>query len=215
MAPGRRALFRLVCAAAVSAVACAARAGSYDDFFRAVRGNDARTVQSLLERGFDPNSPDEKGNVGLFLAMRDGAPEVAAVLLARPELKVDAANTAGETPLMIAALRGQLVWVERLIARGAAVNRDGWTPLHYAASGPEPRVVALLLDRGAAIDARSPNRTTPLMMAAGYGAIDSADLLLARGADARARNDPGLSAADFARRAGRAALAARLDAAVR
>jgi len=211
MRPTRRASIRLIATAALLAAAPALRAGAYEDFFRAVHDNDARTVQALLARGFDPNSPDEKGNVGLFLAMRGGAFDVAAVLLAHPELKVDATNPAGETALMMAALRGQIVWIERLIARGAAVNREGWTPLHYAASGPEPRAIALLLDRGAAIEARSPNRTTSLMMAAGYGAIDGADLLLARGADPRARNDGGLNAADFARRAGRATLAARLE----
>ena len=192
-------------------VAGPAAAGSYEDFFRALRGDDARAVSALLARGFDPNSPDEKGQVPLYLALRDGAVNVARVLLASPELKVDAPNTVNETPLMMAALRGDLEWTLLLLQRGAQVNRGGWTPLHYAASGPEPKVVALLLERGAALEAHSPNRTTPLMMAAGYGAIDSADLLLQRGADARARNDAGLTAADFARRAGRDALAARIE----
>lgn len=188
-----------------------ARAGAYEDFFRAVRGDDARAVNALLARGFDPNAPDENGQVGLYLALRDGSPNVAAALLASRELKVDAVNTANETPLMMAALRGQMDWAQRLLDRGAQVNRDGWTPLHYAATGPEPKLVALLLDRGAAIEAHSPNRTTPLMMAAGYGAIDAADLLHKRGADTRSRNDAGLNAADFARRAGRDALAKRLE----
>ena len=53
------------------------------------------------------------------------------------------------------------------------------------------------------------------MMAARYGPQDSADLLLVRGADPKARNDLGLGAADFARSAGHEALAARLEAAER
>jgi ankyrin repeat protein len=192
-----------------------ANAGAYEDFFRAINQDDARTVTGLLQRGFDPNAPDERGQVALFLALRDGSLQVATALLAHPELKVDAQNTATETPLMMAALRGNLEWAQRLLERGALVNRQGWTPLHYAASGPEPKIVALLLDRGAQIEAPSPNRTTPLMMAAKYGAIDSAELLLARGADARLRNDVGLNAADFARQAGRDALAAKLEGAAR
>jgi ankyrin repeat protein len=44
------------------------------------------------------------------------------------------------------------------------------------------------------------------MMAARYGSEDAVQLLLKRGADARLRNDLGLSAADFARQAGREAL---------
>lgn len=192
-----------------------ANAGAYEDYFRAVSADDARTVSGLLERGFDPNSPDERGQVGLYVALRDGSLKVAATLLAHPGLKVDAVNAADETPLMMAALRGNLEWTQRLIDRGAKVSRSGWTPLHYAASGPEPKVLTLLLDRGAPIDAPSPNRTTPLMMAAQYGSPDTAEVLLARGADPKARNALGLTAADFARQGGRDTLAARLEAAAK
>jgi ankyrin repeat protein len=71
--------------------------------------------------------------------------------------------------------------------------------------------VALLLDRGAPIEALSPNRTTPLMMAAGYGAEANVDLLLARGADPKRRNDRDFDAAAFARQAGRDFLLKRLE----
>jgi ankyrin repeat protein len=181
------------------------------DYFRAVGVDDASTVVALLARGFDPNTTNDKGQAGLHLALRDDAPKVAAALLAHPQIRIDAANGANETPLMLAALRGQLDGVQRLLDRGAQVNRPGWTPLHYAASGPEPKVVALLLDRGATIDAPSPNRTTPLMMASRYGAYGAAELLVARGADLRARNEAGLTAADFARLGGREKLALQLQ----
>jgi len=202
--------FRLSIYLVVAAVFGTASAGSFDDFFRAVARDDPRTVGALLERGFDPNALDDKGQLALVLAIKEDSPKVVAVLLNHPAIKVDEANANGETALMMAALKGNVDLTKRLLERGGAVNRAGWTPLHYAASGPEPALVALLLDRGAAIDAPSPNRSTPLMLAAGYGSIDAADLLLARGADARLRNDKGIDAAEFARRAGRDALAARL-----
>jgi ankyrin repeat protein len=75
-----------------------AYAGSYDDFFRALKIDNAGAVSELLARGFDPNSPDEKGQTGLHLAMRDNSPRVAAVLLAHPALRVDAPNANDETP---------------------------------------------------------------------------------------------------------------------
>ncbi|HET9643990.1 MAG TPA: ankyrin repeat domain-containing protein, partial [Burkholderiaceae bacterium] len=157
-----------------------ARAGSYEDWFKAVHTNDARAARALLERGFDPNTRDAKGQVALYLALREDGFDVAALLLSHPALQIDALNPAGETPLMMAALRGNLSWTERLLARGARLHQEGWSPILYAASGPEPKVVQLLLDRGAPVDARSLNGTTPLMMAAHYGAEASVDLLLKR-----------------------------------
>jgi len=192
-----------------------AHGSSYVDFFRSVNVDDAGTVKSLLARGFDPNTADESGQVALYVALRSESTKVVAVLIDHPGLKVDASNAADETPLMMAALRGQLDSAQKLLARGATVTRAGWTPLHYAASGPESKVVALLLERGAAVDAPSPNRTTALMMASRYGNDDSVKLLRARGADLRARNDVGLNAADFARLGGRDKLAQELEAAAR
>jgi uncharacterized protein len=188
-----------------------AHAGAYDDFFSALGNDNIRVVRNLLERGFDPNTRDPKGQVGLYVALRVESFDAAELLLTHPQLEVDALNEAGETPLMMAALRGSEAWTRKLLARGAAPHKPGWSPVHYAASGPEPAALAVLLDAGAPVDARSPNGTTPLMMAARYGKEASVDLLLARGADVRARNDAGATAAEFARMDGRVRLAARLD----
>lgn len=191
-----------------------AHAGAYEDFFRAVKLDDGRSVSALLQRGFDPNSRDETGQIALFSAFREGALKVVEVLFQHPSIQIGVRNEAGETPLMMAALRGQREWVLRLLDRGLAVNQEGWTALHYAATGSDSTaVVELLLARGAAVDARSPNGSTPLMMAARYGSEASVDLLLARGANAGARNERNFNAADFARMVGRDSLAARLDAA--
>jgi uncharacterized protein len=190
-----------------------ASAGSTEDWFKALALDNEQWARQLLAEGADPNLVDAKGQTSLILALREGSTKVAALLAAHPAVRVDATNGSDETALMMACLRGQVALARQLIERGAAINRPGWSPLHYAATGSEPALVSLLLERGAAIDAASPNRSTPLMMAARYGNPDSAALLLARGADARLLNERGLSAADFARSAGRDALAQRLDAA--
>lgn len=207
----RRNLFKTIVYLVATLALSSASAGSYEDFFTAVTRDDGGTIQRLVARGFDPNSLDPQGQTALFLALRADSAQVVEALLAAPSIDVNIANPAGETPLMIAALRGQLERCRQLLARGAEVDKSGWTPLHYAATGPAPGIVQLLLDKGAALEAESPNGSTPLMMAAGYGAEASVDLLLARGADPRRRNDLQLTAADFARRAQREALAARLD----
>ena len=188
-----------------------ATAGSYEDFFAAVKNDNAGTVKQLLQRGFDANTRDSRGQTGLMLAIREQSPKAAKALLDQPGTEIDALNQAGESALMLAALKGDLAMVRALLERGARVNQPGWTALHYAATGPEPQVVRLLIERGAALDAGSPNLTTPLMMAAQYGAEDSIKLLLQRGADPSRRNQQQLSAADFARLAQRDALAQQLQ----
>jgi uncharacterized protein len=198
-----------------------ARAGAYEDFFKSVINDDARSVESLLARGFDPNSRDEKGQNLLYLSQREGAFKVAQVLIEHPQLRIDLPNNAGETALMMAALRDQDAWVARLLDKGARIegavdgDRPGWTPLHYAAAAPGAKSLVLLLARGARVDARSPNGTTPLMMAAQYGPEDAVVALLKQGADVRLRNDLDLGAADFAQRGGRESLASRLAASAR
>ena len=214
MKPCIRAICRCALLSFLLGLSSAMAQGSVD-FFRAVGIDNAGLVSSMLSKGFDPNSVDEKGQVALYVALRIESPKVAAVLLAHPGLKVDASNDVNETPLMMAALRGSWDLARRMIELGAAVNRSGWTPLHYAASGPEARMVSLLLDKGANVAAQSPNKTTPLMMAARYGSDEMVKILLTRGADPKARNDQGLNPADFARLGGREDLAAQLDAAAR
>jgi len=186
-------------------------AGSYEDFFVAIRNDNASQLEGLLQRGFDPNTRDPKGQPGLTMAMQERSPKAARVLLGQRSIDVNALNQAGESALMLAALKGDLPSVQLLAQRGASINQPGWSPLHYAATGPEPKVVAWLLEQGAAIDAESPNGTTPLMMAAQYGDEASVRLLVERGADPAKRNQKGLRAVDFARLSGRAALVSKLE----
>jgi ankyrin repeat protein len=196
----------------------AAWANSYDDFFIAVKRDDVPTIRQLVQRGFDLNTRSPEGDHALFLALRDQAPQVAEYLIGQPTVDVEARNAQGESPLMMAAIKGHLEAARRLIARNAEVNKPGWTPLHYAASDPgesSTAMVRLLLEHHAYIDAESPNKTTPLMMAAHYGTPGVVKLLLEEGADPLIRNQLGLTAIDFAQRAGRGSSADIIAAFVR
>jgi len=178
-------------------------AGAYDDFFRAIVADDARSVQTLLQRGFDPNTVNPEGIPALLLAVRLPAPKVADLLATWPQTRVEVRNPQDESPLMLAALRGQLDLVKKLVERDADVNKTGWTPLHYAATGGHVPVIEFLLDNSAYIDAESPNGTTPLMMAAMYGSPEAVKHLIQAGADLQIKNGAGLTALDFAERGNR------------
>jgi ankyrin repeat protein len=178
-------------------------AGSYDDFFKAVQLDNPRGVEALLQRGFDPNTVNPEGVPALIKALQEQSFKVASVLASQEQTRIDVRNARDESPLMLAALRGQETLVVHLVSRGAAVNKSGWTPLHYAATGGHLRVAAFLIGAHADVNAESPNGTTPLMMAAMYASSDMVKLLLESGAEAYLRNDQGLDAEDFAQKAGR------------
>ena len=215
-------MMRRRCLLAVSALGWGAwglaHAGSYDDFFTAIRRDDTGAITALLRRGFDPNTVDAKGVPALVLALQLESFKAFGALLQAPALKVDQTNPQGETALMLAAIKGYLDLARALVAKDADVNKTGWTPLHYAASGTgdqQPAMLALLLEHHAYIDAGSPNGSTPLMLAAQYGTRASALLLLEEGADPTIKNQLGLTAVDFALRAGRKDLAQQLATAIR
>lgn len=192
-----------------------AHAGSYEDFFQAIRRDDGRGIQSLLQRGFDPNALDPKGMHGLYLALQEGSVKAAEVLVDWPKTNVEWRTAKDESPLMMAALKGRTDLVRKLIARGADVNKPGWAPLHYAATNGHLEIMLILLEHHAFIDAESPNKTTPLMMAAHYGSPQAVKLLLDEGADPLVKNELGLTAIDFANRGNRKDAAELIAASVR
>ena len=193
-------------------------AGSFEDFFSAIQRDDPQSLSALLRRGFDPNTLDAKGQSGLFLALRDPSPKVVDVLLKTPKIKVETRTPQDESPLMVAAMRGEVKLAAALIDKDADVNKTGWTPLHYAASstqGDQLGVAKLLIENAAYIDAASPNGSTPLMMAAMYGNTSTLKLLLDEGADPTLKNQLGLTAVDFAQRADRKEMVELIGAAIR
>ena len=205
-------------AVALGLVSARAWAGAYEDFFMAILRDDGDAITALLRRGFDPNTRDPKGQVGLTIALQNDANKAVAALLASRRLNVEARNAKDESPLMMAAIKGNVEAVKALIARDADVNKTGWTPLHYAASAGSPQhavIISLLLENHAYIDAASPNGTTPLMMAAQYGSTEALQLLLDEGADPTLKNQLGLTAADFALRVSRTESSERIAAAIR
>lgn len=196
--------FQFALAAALAVLAPAALAADdVGDFERAIKQDNESAVRGMLQRGFDPNTRNANGAPGLYMALQEGSLKVARLLIDSPKLRAESRNAADESPLMMAALKGHLDLVKRLIEKDADVNKTGWTPLHYAATGGHTDVIRLLLEHHAFIDATSPNGTTPLMMAAAYGSPEAVKLLVEEGADITLRNMKQMTAMDFARNAER------------
>jgi hypothetical protein len=190
-------------ASALAPVPAMAQTDAAVSFFRAAQVNDAGRIKPLLARGLDPNLREpERGETGLIVALRNDAMAVVSLLLAQPKIALELQASNGNTALMMAAFKNNMPAVKALLAKGAQVNRPGWTALHYAASAGALDIMRVLLEHHAYIDAESPTRVTPLMLAAREGQEDAVKLLLREGADASLR-DAGfhIDAAEFAERA--------------
>lgn len=114
--------------------------GSMDLLRMATRANFPRIVGLLVAAGADPNVQDEQGETPLHVAARFGHVECASAILetrvlTRLDLDIPE-KTFGWTPLLIAAVDGQLQMVELLVRAGADLARldgSGWTAKEHAA----------------------------------------------------------------------------------
>jgi ankyrin repeat protein len=138
--------------------------------------------------------------VRMMHALRNGnRQEFNRALRENPE-SVNGKGPGGWTPLMLAALYGEVEDVRRLLAQGAdpnAQNDGGGTALMYAIE--DEGKTRLLLDRGAGANARSGEGRSPLLIAVGrVGSNAVVKLLLERGASASLRLPDGRGALQLA-----------------
>ena len=167
----------------------------------AVEIGNIKKVRAWLDAGLDPEFQAPNIGSGLMIAAWYGNIEMMTLFVERGA-NPRRANGNGEQPLQLAAWNGHMEAVKWLLANGAALNRDGpyWGALHYAVFNGHVELAKDLIARGAHVNARSPNGSTPLMMAAREGREDMIKPLLEAGADPRSQNDWGDNALTMAMR---------------
>lgn len=183
-------------------------------------------VELLLATGADPTEADEVGFTALHLAANRTHLAVCRALL-RAGAPVDAVDDDGVTPLMGALNSGDRELLDTLVAAGAdpfgGLDDEGVEALGRAANWGNVDGLAFVLDHGGVIDRADGGGFTPLMTAAEADrGADAVRYLLERGADPRIVVGPearkeyrGKTAAELAKRLGRAEAAAILRSAER
>jgi uncharacterized protein len=161
-----------------------------EGIIEAIRTGDVARVNEMLDR--DPSlasSKNENGVSAVLLATYYGRSEIAEALLERgAALDIFEASAVGRVGRVKEILKD----------RPELVNEyadDGFTPLGLAAFFCHTPVVRLLIERGANPNAASKNtqRVTPLHSAVSRRQTLIAEALLARGADANARQQAGVT----------------------
>lgn len=95
------------------------------------------TLNALIEHGADANLQNLQGNTALHFGAKNNHGPVVARLLEKADLNLNAANSKGNTPLMIAILKRNsaitaLLLRPEIVARGLDINKpnnDGDYPL--------------------------------------------------------------------------------------
>jgi ankyrin repeat protein len=179
---------------------------------RAARFDDVKAIKKYADQQGEINLAEaDRGETLLMISVRENSQRVFDYLLTHPKIQLDQRAKNGDTAIMIAAYLEQKETVQRLINAGAQVNQQGWTALHYAAVVGHLEIIQLLIAHFAYIDAETPNKTTPLMLAARRGEMNVVKFLIDEGADISSKNMLGWTAYDFAVESERRDLAALLQ----
>lgn len=175
--------------------------------FAAERGF-ADLVETLVAKGAAVNHHNAFGYSPLHAAVSGGHLAVAQYLVDHGA-DVNDGGSEGRSPLYLAAERGDFDTVRFLVERGADVNarsERGWTPLYAAAGNNSLEIARYLIEHGAEVNLTSAAGThSPLLTAAYHNHVEMVELLLAAGADPRARLSeihrgyPNFTALDIAR----------------
>jgi ankyrin repeat protein len=201
--------FGLGLLSALMAMTSAAIGGVHDDILAAVREDRTEEVAGYLVQGMDPNTSDAAGTTLLMTAAANGNAPLVEILL-RIRANILKCNKYGESALALAAWNGHIGIVRSLVEAGAPINPPGWGPLHYAVFNGHADVVQYLIDRGADMNARAPNRHTPLMLAARNGYREIVRILLAAGANPDMGDLEGNTAIGIAQKTGNHEIASLL-----
>jgi ankyrin repeat protein len=159
--------------------------GSAEDYLRAIRANDLKTIEEMSTRGA-VQVRDRLEWTPLHYAALYGSTEAVRILLEAGG-DPNARTLAQATPLMFAAYSPEKTRL--LVEKGADVNakaKDGTTALYVAAGAQRnERTVHFLLEKGANPNDIRPSGADVLMRAAAHQDATVIRLLLEKGLDPR------------------------------
>ncbi|CAI5673779.1 unnamed protein product [Oreochromis niloticus] len=119
-----------------------------------------------------PQTDDERRRPDVFSALKLGNSQLVKEILEEDPAQVNLSNQEGATPLMMAAVSGQLEVVQLMVEKNADIDKQdgvhGWTALMQATYHGNKDIVKYLLNQGADVNLRAKN---------GYTAFDLVMLL--------------------------------------
>uniref|UniRef100_A0A8C9Y4V1 Ankyrin repeat and sterile alpha motif domain containing 6 n=1 Tax=Sander lucioperca TaxID=283035 RepID=A0A8C9Y4V1_SANLU len=119
-----------------------------------------------------PQTDDDRRRPDVFSALKLGNSQLVKEILEEDPTQVNSSNQEGASPLMMAAVSGQLEVVQLMVEKNADIDKQdgvhGWTALMQATYHGNKDIVKYLLSQGADVNLRAKN---------GYTAFDLVMLL--------------------------------------
>ena len=160
-----------------------AAAGVNEDFYKAIRADDASAVTKLLQSGADVNSKDDRGDTPLMYAAAVGSEAMMRRLIGAGA-DVNVRNSFEASALLWCS--NSLPRVRMLVEHGADVNvrsKQGHTPIELAADHADSiEILKYLMSKGASLKIPPDQKGgTPLAAAAGTNDTAAVKFLLEKG----------------------------------
>ena len=151
----------------------------------------------LLLAGASPLFAVKGGTTCVTAATRSGSAACVTAIVKHHTCNkalINAADSDGYTPIMVAAMKGALDCAAVLLKEGAnadAQKRDGTTALYLAVSNGHQHCAQALVDAGANVDVRRKDGANALVIAATMGRNKCVQLLLEAGCPLDAADEDG------------------------
>ncbi|KAM3618642.1 uncharacterized protein V6R79_023017 [Siganus canaliculatus] len=153
-------------------------------------------VRVLTEHSTDVNLQDSYGDTPLHDAIAKDFRNIIEILVMVPNIDFTQQNHRGFNLLHHAALKGNKLATEKILARARQLvdvkKEDGFSALHLAALNNHRDVAEILIKEGRCdINIRNNRNQTPLQLAVMQGHTDLVQLLVAEGADVNMEDEDG------------------------
>lgn len=138
-----------------------------DEFFRAIRQNEAANVKLFLQAGIDANARNKAGETALTFAAVNSNEAVIKALAEKADLNL--ADKSGNTPIFIALKKEKFENFNALLDKGADANGTGTagnvknqSVLYVAVLVNKTDIVKKLIDKGAKPDLADSDGSIPI-----------------------------------------------------
>ena len=158
-------------------------------------------LRALVAKDANVNAKNEQGFSALHLAISEKQRAAALYLINEaPGVDIDAPESSGTTPLMLAAAHGLVGVLRALVAKGANVNaknKRGFSALHKAIVRNQRAAALYLINEapGVDIEALDGRKRTVIILVASVGDVAVMKALVDKDADVNTKNDLGRHAA--------------------